>query len=88
MRNALAFLILFGVIGPVVSAAGSDSGDAVVTTADMKEAMKNAKVNPGAVPGTFDQMPRVVDTGRCACWGGDHSAESNPRIRTLWFTLK
>jgi mannose-6-phosphate isomerase-like protein (cupin superfamily) len=64
MRSALAFLLLFGVAGPALLAAGSDSGsDAVITTADMKEVMKNAKVNPGAVPGTFDQTLRVLDTG-------------------------
>jgi mannose-6-phosphate isomerase-like protein (cupin superfamily) len=63
MRSALAFLLLFGVVGPVVSAAGSDSKDAIITTADIKDAMKNAKVNPGAVPGTFDQTLRVLDTG-------------------------
>jgi mannose-6-phosphate isomerase-like protein (cupin superfamily) len=64
MRSVLAFLLLFGIAGPVVSAAGSDPGsDAIITTADMKDAMKNAKVNPGAVPGTFDQTLRVLDTG-------------------------
>jgi mannose-6-phosphate isomerase-like protein (cupin superfamily) len=63
MRSALAFLLLLGVAGPAALAAGSDSGDAVVTKADIQDAMKNAKVNPGAVPGTFDQTLRVLDTG-------------------------
>jgi mannose-6-phosphate isomerase-like protein (cupin superfamily) len=63
MRSVLSLLLLFGFVGPAIVAAGSESGDAVITTSDMKEAMKNAKVNPGAVPGTFDQTPRVLDTG-------------------------
>jgi mannose-6-phosphate isomerase-like protein (cupin superfamily) len=63
VRRVCALVFFFAIVSPITLAVGSDSDGTVITTADMKDAMDNAKLNPGAVPGTFDQTLRVLDTG-------------------------
>lgn len=63
MLKTLAVLALFGIAVTVAPAAGTSSDGAVVTTAMVKDAMKNAKPNPGAVPGTYDVTMRSLNAG-------------------------
>jgi mannose-6-phosphate isomerase-like protein (cupin superfamily) len=64
MLKALAVLMFLGVIAfPAVPAAGPSSDGAIITSAAVKEAMKNAKPNAGAVPGTYDVTMRSLDAG-------------------------
>lgn len=62
MLKTLAVLMLMGVAAvPAAVAAGSDG--AVITSTDMRDAIKNAKQNPGAVPGTYDVTLRSLNAG-------------------------
>ncbi|HTZ76144.1 MAG TPA: hypothetical protein VMB47_19675 [Candidatus Aquilonibacter sp.] len=62
MRNLLLLALLFGVAHPANAPAVPPAG-VVVTAAEMKDAMKNAKPNPRSVPGTYDITIRSVDVG-------------------------
>ena len=62
MLNLIFLLFFFGLGRPARAAAGPASA-VVVTSAEMKSAMKNAKPTPGAIPGTIDLTVRSVDAG-------------------------
>jgi mannose-6-phosphate isomerase-like protein (cupin superfamily) len=63
MLKIFAFVLLFAI--PAIPA-GPESSGAVITSNDVKDTIKNAKANPGAVPGTYDVTIRSMNVE------GDH----------------
>jgi mannose-6-phosphate isomerase-like protein (cupin superfamily) len=62
MLNLLFVLFFFG-LGRPAKAPAVPASAVVVSSGEMKAAMKNAKPTPGAIPGTFDLTMRSVDAG-------------------------
>lgn len=58
MNSLALFLVFFG-----AARQASTSSGVVVTSAEMRDTLKNAKPNPGAIPGTTDVTVRSVDAG-------------------------
>jgi mannose-6-phosphate isomerase-like protein (cupin superfamily) len=58
MISLALFLVFFG-----AARQASTSSGVVVTSAEMRDTLKNAKPNPGAIPGTTDVTVRSVDAG-------------------------
>lgn len=62
MLNLIFLLFFFGA-GRPAKAPAMPASAVVVTSAEMKSTMKNAKPNPGAIPGTYDVTVRSTDAG-------------------------
>jgi mannose-6-phosphate isomerase-like protein (cupin superfamily) len=58
MISLVLFLVFFSAARQV-----STSSGVVVTSAEMSDTLRNAKPNPGAIPGTTDVTVRSVDAG-------------------------
>jgi mannose-6-phosphate isomerase-like protein (cupin superfamily) len=58
MISLVLFLVFFG-----AERQASTSSGVVVTSAEMRDTLRNAKPNPGAIPGTTDVTVRSVDAG-------------------------
>lgn len=58
MISLVLFLVFFG-----AAPQASTNSAVVVTSAEMRDTLKNAKPNPGAIPGTIDATVRSVDAG-------------------------
>jgi mannose-6-phosphate isomerase-like protein (cupin superfamily) len=63
MLALLLFFLFFGYSTPAPAPAASTAGGTVVTSADIADALKNAKQNPNSIAGTLDVTVRSIDAG-------------------------